>query len=78
MTLTNPNQVPGGSDATFCEAVNSAHKASDFTTSVQRAKRRTDEAFVVNHFAGKVCYDRKHGSWLEKNNDSLPGPRVRL
>ena len=37
-------KVPGGSDATFCEAVNSAHKASDFTTSVQRAKRRTDEA----------------------------------
>ena len=65
-------KVPGGSDATFCEAVNSAHKASDFTTPVQRAKRRTDEAFVVNHFAGKVCYDRKHGSWLEKNNDSLP------
>ena len=66
-------KMPGGSDATFCEAVNSAHKASDFTTSVQRAKRRTDEAFVVNHFAGKVCYDRKQGSWLEKNNDFLPG-----
>ena len=65
-------KMPGSSDAKFMEAVNQAHKASDFTTPVQKAKKRANEAFVVNHFAGKVCYDCKNGSWLEKNNDTLP------
>ena len=70
--LDSQCKTPAATDGTFCEAVNTHHKASEFIKPVTKAKKRPTEAFIVTHFAGVVCYDTAVGSWLEKNNDTLP------
>uniref|UniRef100_A0A7S2DI49 Myosin motor domain-containing protein n=1 Tax=Haptolina brevifila TaxID=156173 RepID=A0A7S2DI49_9EUKA len=63
---------PAATPASFFDSVNAMHKASPFFKPVSRAKMRPTEAFIVSHYAGDVCYVAKGGSWLEKNNDTLP------
>ena len=70
--LDSQNKTPGGTDAKFFTSVNDGHAASEFLKPVQKARRRPEEAFLVAHFAGDVCYDGHGGSWLDKNNDTLP------
>ena len=70
--LDSQNKTPGGSGAKFFLSVNESHKASEFLKPVQKARRRPEEVFIVAHFAGDVCYDGHAGSWLDKNNDTLP------
>ena len=65
-------KTPGGSDGRFCEAVNEAHRGSEFLKPIGKARKRPTEGFVVAHFAGDVLYDLESGSWLERNNDCLP------
>ena len=52
--------------------MNKYQKGSDFFKPPTKARKLAAEAFVVSHYAGDVCYEGKGGSWLEKNNDSLP------
>ena len=65
-------KLPAPSSAAFFDAVNTHHRASSFFKPVSKARKLPNEAFIVRHYAGDVCYEAKGGSWLEKNNDTLP------
>jgi len=63
---------PNSSDKQFCESVSNTHKRNDFYMEPRAAGQkqyRPDEAFVVRHFAGDVCYQGV--MFCEKNNDTL-------
>ena len=52
---------------TFSLQVNREHKKNDFFLVPRAAglrKFREEEAFVVRHFAGNVCYMSKRASWI--------------
>ena len=63
------------SDAAFFEGVNTLQRDCAFLKAPRKARKLPSEAFIVAHFAGDVCYvadATSGGSWLEKNNDTLP------
>ena len=63
---------PGSTDKNFCDSVATTHKKSNFYMQPRAGgfrQYREDQAFVVRHFAGDVCY--LADSFLEKNNDTL-------
>ena len=65
-------KTPKATDATFSLSVNKEHKKHDFFLVPRAAGLRQfkeEEAFVVRHFAGNVCY--MSAGFLEKNNDTL-------
>ena len=77
-SLTEHSRLPNSADAKMTEALLTANRKSKvlaapkLTSGTGRTKgnRLTQkEAFVVQHFAGEVCY-RTEG-WLSKNTDSL-------
>ena len=63
-------------DAAFFEGVNRLQRDCPFLKAPRKARKLPSEAFIVSHFAGDVCYVADAasggGSWLEKNNDTLP------
>ena len=63
---------PNFSDRQLGESLASTHKRCDFYLEPRAAGHkafRHDEAFVVRHFAGNVCY--QVDGFLSKNNDTL-------
>ena len=53
----------------YVPGVNKSHSESEFLSSLKKYKLSADEAFVVSHFAGDVCYFGT--GFCEKNNDTL-------
>ena len=65
-------KTPKASDHSFAVAVNKEHKKHDFFLEPRKAGLRQfkeEDAFVVRHFAGNVCY--MSANFLDKNNDTL-------
>ena len=65
-------KTPKATDETFSLQVNREHKKNDFFLVPRAAglrKFREEEAFVVRHFAGNVCY--MSAGFMDKNNDTL-------
>jgi len=63
---------PNATDQAFCDSTYQTHQRNDFYMEPRAAghrEYRPNEAFVVRHFAGDVCY--KGSGFLEKNNDTL-------
>lgn len=70
--LDEMSKKPGSTAKNFCDSVATTHKKSNFYMQPRAGgfrQYREDEAFVVRHFAGDVCY--LADSFLEKNNDTL-------
>lgn len=65
--------MPRASDKTFSINVHNKHIANKYLSKpalTGRNKRLKDEeAFIVLHFAGHVCYETE--GFLEKNNDTI-------
>ena len=65
-------KTPKATDQSFSVAVNKEHKKQDFFLEPRKAGLRQfkeEDAFVVRHFAGNVCY--MSANFLDKNNDTL-------
>ena len=65
-------KTPKASDESFSLQVNKEHKKHAFFLIPRAAglkKFKEEEAFVVRHFAGNVCYMSK--GFMDKNNDTL-------
>lgn len=65
-------KTPKASDETFSLQVNKEHKKNEFFLIPRAAglrKFKEEEAFVVRHFAGNVCYMSQ--GFMDKNNDTL-------
>jgi len=63
---------PNGTDVMFCDSVYQTHRRNDNymePRQVGNKSLRSNEGFVVRHFAGDVCYTG--AGFLEKNNDIL-------
>ena len=65
-------KTPKATDETFSLQVNKEHKKNDFFLVPRAAglrKFKEEDAFVVRHFAGNVCY--MSAGFMDKNNDTL-------
>ena len=63
---------PNANEKQLCESLATTHKKAEFFLEPRAAghrQLRSDEAFVVRHFAGNVCY--RVAGFLSKNNDTL-------
>lgn len=66
-------RLPKGSAAAFTNKVHTRHATKNSNLRqphpVRNRGLRAEDAFVVKHFAGEVCYSTEH--FLSKNNDTL-------
>ena len=68
-------RLPQASDVRFTGAVHAAHDSHNRMLDVRKFKtpsgkrHQEDEAFVIKHFAGDVCYSTQ--GFLDKNHDAL-------
>eukprot|EP00004_Rigifila_ramosa_P020691 TRINITY_DN5403_c0_g1_i2.p1 TRINITY_DN5403_c0_g1~~TRINITY_DN5403_c0_g1_i2.p1 ORF type:complete len:1321 (-),score=360.16 TRINITY_DN5403_c0_g1_i2:49-3759(-) len=78
--LDEEGKLPKGSNQAFTQKVHAAHPKNAYLKVPRLSKTQTlnkDEAFVVRHFAGEVCYNTTTG-FLDKNNDALLEDLVQL
>jgi myosin-6 len=78
--LDDISKMPQPSENAFAEALHQKH-SKHFRLQVPRKSKmayykqlRDNEAFIIRHFAGAVCYEvgnGKNSGFLDKNNDAL-------
>ena len=73
--------MPRGDDTSFTIKVHTTHSANDYLSKPKHsrsAKKRLldQECFVINHFAGDVCYETAR--FLAKNNDTIHDELIAL